>query len=388
MYLSFQTDTFKLFTNLFLLSPVPHCSVEFFKISLLVHAIFNTLLWFPSRKKHFRTSKKDIEDSIGYNQYATESQSEESFGSPDTVCKFCGEDFKFFRALKHHLRTHISCALKPFLCKICNNGFSTKANVMRHIQKQHTEVEERLVEEHIHVNEHLAEEYENYDGMDRAVSPASSTGTNHHTGTSSDVPIVISPIPHLASSMHVPAQPLPFAKTTYITSPPIIDLAREATKTQAAEHDDQPLDFSMKASPVVSKPIPVNPITIEPHHMSGGQAFEQATPMDLTMKPSNIEYSAFSRPNDASTEPSILQQASPKVARSLSDLPPDVASRALPQLLVSPSTPDYGMLRYKKEYQKFYNASVGRLQCPYCKMLFKHGLKVRLGSLGCIWFCF
>ncbi len=43
--------------------------------------------------------------------------------------------------------------------------------------------------------------------------------------------------------------------------------------------------------------------------------------------------------------------------------------------------PDYGMLRYKKEYQKFYNPSVGRLQCPFCKMLFKHGLKVLLVSL-------
>ena len=44
------------------------------------------------------------------------------------------------------------------------------------------------------------------------------------------------------------------------------------------------------------------------------------------------------------------------------------------RLLTGP--PDYGMLRYKREYQKFYNPLVGRLQCPFCKMLFKHGLKV------------
>ena len=50
------------------------------------------------------------------------------------------------------------------------------------------------------------------------------------------------------------------------------------------------------------------------------------------------------------------------------------------RLLTGP--PDYGMLRYKREYQKFYNPLVGRLQCPFCKMLFKHGLKVCVVFLG------
>ena len=129
------------------------------------------------RKKHGKVMKQDIEASIGYNKYVLESPSlVDSFHSPDTICKYCGIDFKFFRALKHHLRSHSSCRLKPFLCQKCDVGFSTKANCVRHLQKQHPEISQHHIENWIHVNEpSLLEDGEQgfSDGRD-SVSPTES----------------------------------------------------------------------------------------------------------------------------------------------------------------------------------------------------------------------
>ncbi|XP_048748728.2 ras-responsive element-binding protein 1-like isoform X5 [Ostrea edulis] len=106
------------------------------------------------KKKHGKYMKEEVDSAIGYNKYVAESSSTaENFQSPDTVCKYCGEDFKFFRALKHHLRSHSSCPQKPFLCMRCDIGFSTKANCVRHLQKQHPEVSQYQIEQFIHVNE-------------------------------------------------------------------------------------------------------------------------------------------------------------------------------------------------------------------------------------------
>ena len=365
-----------------------------------------------------RFSKKDIDDVIGYNQYPTASTPEqlESFGSPDTICKYCGEDFKFFRALKHHLRSHSSCTRKPFTCRICESGFSTKANAVRHVQKHHPKVDQRLLEEQIFTNELLAAElaeetrvYESIEEMgDRSLSPVPNNGMargtpttmgSHGSSYSSPTPIVISPIPH-----NIPTPSANSMSGTYITSPPILRAPYLNEQQNPMEDEDQPLDFSMKSTSSSSS-RPLNPmeqlamavVKIEQGHMSGGQAMMPCAsssdePMDLTVKPSPVNTtpkpSTLSHSNvyQSSTSASINHQAPPQrppAAMTLSDLPPEVAARALPQLLASKSAPDYGMLRYKKEYQKFYNPTVGRLQCPYCKMLFKHGLKVCFGSFGC-----
>ncbi|XP_067910551.1 ras-responsive element-binding protein 1 isoform X5 [Heterodontus francisci] len=100
------------------------------------------------RKKHLKMTRKDIEKNIEYAESHT-AELVDSFCSPDTVCKYCGEDLKYYRALRHHLRTHSSCQKKPFECRECNMGFSTKNNCIRHILKQHTHVEEKEVEKHI-----------------------------------------------------------------------------------------------------------------------------------------------------------------------------------------------------------------------------------------------
>ncbi|XP_043575439.1 ras-responsive element-binding protein 1 isoform X2 [Chiloscyllium plagiosum] len=100
------------------------------------------------RKKHLKMTRKDIEKNIEYAESHT-AELVDSFCSPDTVCKYCGEDLKYYRALRHHLRTHSSCQKKPFECRECNMGFSTKNNCIRHILKQHTHVEEKEMEKHI-----------------------------------------------------------------------------------------------------------------------------------------------------------------------------------------------------------------------------------------------
>ena len=41
------------------------------------------------------------------------------------------------------------------MCRLCDNGFSTKANCVRHVQKQHPEVEGTEIEAMIHVNDTL-----------------------------------------------------------------------------------------------------------------------------------------------------------------------------------------------------------------------------------------
>ena len=111
------------------------------------------------RKKHRYSEKDDIERLIGYSEsnssdMLSNNLNGDSFNSPDTVCKYCGQDFHYFRDLKHHLRSHSSCQNKPYVCKLCINGFSTKATCVRHIQKQHGDVvSPQQIEDCIRVND-------------------------------------------------------------------------------------------------------------------------------------------------------------------------------------------------------------------------------------------
>ncbi|ELT91128.1 hypothetical protein CAPTEDRAFT_220320 [Capitella teleta] len=177
------------------------------------------------RKKHARSSKDEIESSIGYNNFMHEDPTE-SFASPDTVCKFCGEDFRFFRALKRHLRSHSSCRHKPYACRICGHGFSTKANCIRHVQKQHTHIENNQLEAQIQVNELLLSEEEEEGGA--PVEKASHLALRAH----------------LAKKFHFNSSPF-ISNGTFITSPPVDKLHLEEVK-RALPLEQQPLDLSHK----------------------------------------------------------------------------------------------------------------------------------------------
>ena len=99
-----------------------------------------------------------MDSAIGFSRSpkeATAANADAETAAADTVCKYCGEDFKFYRSLKHHLRSQSSCYHKPFSCRDCAVGFSTKANCLRHIQKQHRAVTGVSTESRMVVDETL-----------------------------------------------------------------------------------------------------------------------------------------------------------------------------------------------------------------------------------------
>lgn len=110
------------------------------------------------RKKHAKTSRKDIEKNIKYvtststaNMAAaiTATSQDTEMGGAETICRFCGDDLKTYRALQIHLRTHNGCQRKPYECRRCGAAFLAKRNCIHHLLKQHPEVQEREIEEHI-----------------------------------------------------------------------------------------------------------------------------------------------------------------------------------------------------------------------------------------------
>ncbi|XP_048866079.1 ras-responsive element-binding protein 1 isoform X1 [Brienomyrus brachyistius] len=96
------------------------------------------------RKKHMKNTRKEIEKNIEY----VSGDSPDSVGG-ETLCGYCGEDLKSYRALQIHLRTHGGCQRKPFECRRCGAAFLAKRNCIHHLLKQHPEVQEREIEEHI-----------------------------------------------------------------------------------------------------------------------------------------------------------------------------------------------------------------------------------------------
>lgn len=89
---------------------------------------------------HKMTTKEEISGATRYNPNITETKDDGQPSSTglETVCKYCSQDFKSQRVLRHHLRSlNNSCSRKPYMCDICKLGFSTKNNCLRHIGKQH-----------------------------------------------------------------------------------------------------------------------------------------------------------------------------------------------------------------------------------------------------------
>ncbi|NXW95382.1 RREB1 protein, partial [Alopecoenas beccarii] len=153
------------------------------------------------RKKHLKVTRKDIEKNI---EYVTSNAAEmvDAFCSPDTVCKLCGEDLKYYRALRIHMRTHSGCQKKkPFECKECGTAFSAKRNCIHHILKQHLHVQEREIENYILVVDCSAQEnqtdpplLEDSTYMDRKpMTPFLEPQNGFVLGTSSHVPIKLEP---------------------------------------------------------------------------------------------------------------------------------------------------------------------------------------------------
>lgn len=101
------------------------------------------------KNKHGKDSRSDILLCIKSSPTLTESSTTlESLHSPDTMCRYCNTDFKFLRALQKHLRTHHAKhrnVFRPFKCRLCTLGFSTRNNCIRHIINHHQDLDRGLV---------------------------------------------------------------------------------------------------------------------------------------------------------------------------------------------------------------------------------------------------
>ncbi|GFU10687.1 ras-responsive element-binding protein 1 [Nephila pilipes] len=87
-----------------------------------------------ARELHKLDKRELITDCIIRQTENSNSSDEEK-----RVCKFCKETFENEQALQYHLRSK-NCMQKPYKCKKCGTGSSTKHNCFRHIKKQHGEL--------------------------------------------------------------------------------------------------------------------------------------------------------------------------------------------------------------------------------------------------------
>ncbi|XP_038068600.1 ras-responsive element-binding protein 1-like isoform X2 [Patiria miniata] len=107
------------------------------------------------KKRHGKASKLDIEMTIIHNSAgsAGSDASTSRFRTPDTFCKHCNREFRFFRDLQNHLKVHQRTPSKPFFCLKCQTGFSSKNNCSRHIIKCHPEITKDDVDNYMMVKQ-------------------------------------------------------------------------------------------------------------------------------------------------------------------------------------------------------------------------------------------
>jgi hypothetical protein len=298
--------------------------------------------------------KHEIEAAIGYNQLTAENAHEQdAFASPDTVCKYCGDDFKFFRALKHHLRSHSSCHYKPFMCKLCANGFSTKANCMRHIQKQHLEVEQNQIENHIEVNEIPNFNGQNDDTIPQDVVKSSVCGDSMLSSTPVSLPAWSLPIPRESPIAY--KQLNVYSPTTYITTPPVTHIKPEPETTDSGF--DQPLDFSMKS---------LKREQSEKAVMS--KSYSDEVPMDLSFPKPEMRYPTTLYPGTAHVVQHLARVSPHHVSNSVCSNPMRLPI-AIPALHASLDTDNYRMLQYNRHYLQYYNTQLSNY-------ILKQGLQI------------
>ena len=142
---------------------------------------------------------------------------------------------------------------------------------------------------------------------------------------------------------------------------------------------DEPLDFSMKASStddmnsrdasycdsVMSVESQDQPIDLTLH----GRPETAIRPSGKGGMPAHLQSSSILAKHVSSPLSGIVG-----IPQTLTSSPPIDLPMYLQYSDLVPS--NYAMLRYKREYQQFYNPALSRLECPFCTMPFKHGLKV------------
>ncbi|XP_036359801.1 ras-responsive element-binding protein 1 isoform X4 [Octopus sinensis] len=189
------------------------------------------------KKKHHISTKEELELKVSYNKESNKEvpNGEDAFSSPDTVCKYCNIDFKYFRHLKHHLRKHRSSEEKPFRCKECQMGFSTKANCMRHIQNKHIDIDHANIENYIIVQDPLLSSFAHGRLSPRSLSlsPIPSPGNNSSNNHSYLTPDSdVKPLDLRSSKNHPASAASPSANSSILDD----------------DGSDEPIDLSVKKS--------------------------------------------------------------------------------------------------------------------------------------------
>lgn len=175
---------------------------------------------------------------IGYNASLLENAFSYMVPRAETKCKYCQVDHVSRFSLVKHLLSPAGCMYRPFLCMLCNNGFTKKDICSNHISQQHTYVPQNF--NSICIYETEEGELEN-----------SSSSIKNSSGFS---------LPAGISGQR--------ASSCYITSPPVVKV-----KVEVPEEQDQPLDFSVKSS--VPKPTKVPRTESEPMDLSSANPYEE-----------------------------------------------------------------------------------------------------------------
>lgn len=205
------------------------------------------------RKRHHVHDKEEMEKVVAFEDFSPELSEnlDSNFHSPDTICQYCGVDFKYFRHLKNHMKTHSRCQQKPFICTKCSAGFSMKANAIRHMQKQHKEVADTDIENFITSNEFSYDVDDDSDNLGAGYdTPSPSSCSTPGASRSQSTP----PLAHST----------PCGSGIWRTLP----------------HSDGPLDFSLKNPEIAARLMCMVP-----------QQCETDQPIDLTTKAKSSPYS-------------------------------------------------------------------------------------------------
>ncbi|TSO05377.1 Ras-responsive element-binding protein 1 [Bagarius yarrelli] len=194
------------------------------------------------RKKHMKNTRKEIEKNI---EYITPSSGASSLvggttqGLVDmanigiTSCRYCGEDLKTYRALQIHLRTLNGCQRKPFECRQCGAAFLAKRNCIHHLLKQHSEIQEREIEDHINTLVPVTAP-----SSGQVITPAQSPSVKQDPNTFSETAIQ--------------DQPLDFSSKTLKTIHS--DIKPEAASPSLSNDCSlEPIDLSIRKNPKVKK---------------------------------------------------------------------------------------------------------------------------------------
>ena len=133
--------------------------------------------------------------------------------------------------LLQHMRGHTG--QKPFECKICNFGFTTKANCERHVKNKHNKNSKEDVREHIIIHEGGDDESNPYTEQSRDSFLIARPDPSHENDLK-PTPTIFPPTPPRNHSAFIPYRPFELEKETDV-------------KIKSESGEEAPLDLSRAA---------------------------------------------------------------------------------------------------------------------------------------------